>query len=346
MFHLLKSFRLKKIKQLGNSPIIFIILILWYISSAYLYFELPLKPDLTWNDSLWWSVVTMTTVGYGDYFPISTGGRYLAAIPAMLFGIGLLGIVISEFSVFIIDFNLRSVKGMLKINDKNHILIINFTSFEEITKLIEELKSDESTKDSPICIIDEYMEEIPKNLVKKWSLKFVKGNPTQEKVLTQANLDKASHAIILAKNRNDFHSDDQNLATLLVIEKLSSKVFSVIEILDKDKIQQFEFAGADSVICSSEITSNLIIQELQDPGVKTIFNELTSNQYGHQIYTIPIVTKINKNFSDIKDYCESQNATLIGLMRNNKPLFNCKLDEKIEQGDMAVIIALDRINEI
>ena len=44
----------------------------------------------TGGDALWWSVVTMTTVGYGDYYPVSIGGR-IVAICLMIVGIGIFG---------------------------------------------------------------------------------------------------------------------------------------------------------------------------------------------------------------------------------------------------------------
>lgn len=42
------------------------------------------------KDAIWWSFVTITTVGYGDFYPVSTSGRILAAI-LMVVGIGLFG---------------------------------------------------------------------------------------------------------------------------------------------------------------------------------------------------------------------------------------------------------------
>ncbi len=44
----------------------------------------------TAGDALWWSVVTITTVGYGDRYPVTTGGRIVGAM-LMLTGIGLFG---------------------------------------------------------------------------------------------------------------------------------------------------------------------------------------------------------------------------------------------------------------
>ncbi len=41
-------------------------------------------------DAMWWSFVTVTTVGYGDHFPVTPSGRVLAAV-LMIAGIGLFG---------------------------------------------------------------------------------------------------------------------------------------------------------------------------------------------------------------------------------------------------------------
>lgn len=41
-------------------------------------------------DALWWAFVTMTTVGYGDYYPVTTGGRMIATM-LMISGVGLFG---------------------------------------------------------------------------------------------------------------------------------------------------------------------------------------------------------------------------------------------------------------
>lgn len=47
---------------------------------------------LTAGDALWWSVVTITTVGYGDYFPVTVEGRMIATV-LMMVGIGLFGTI-------------------------------------------------------------------------------------------------------------------------------------------------------------------------------------------------------------------------------------------------------------
>ena len=55
----------------------------------------------SYPDALWWAIVTVTTVGYGDRFPVSAGGRAVAVV-LMLVGIGLIGVLTATVaSVFI-----------------------------------------------------------------------------------------------------------------------------------------------------------------------------------------------------------------------------------------------------
>jgi voltage-gated potassium channel len=54
------------------------------------------------GDALWWAVTTITTVGYGDYYPVTATGRWVAA-GLMLGGIALLGVVSASIASWLID---------------------------------------------------------------------------------------------------------------------------------------------------------------------------------------------------------------------------------------------------
>ncbi|WP_030484749.1 potassium channel family protein [Nocardioides aequoreus] len=59
-------------------------------------------PIQNYGDALWWSIETVTTVGYGDMYPVTVAGRVVAAM-LMLTGIGVLGVVTASFASWLVQ---------------------------------------------------------------------------------------------------------------------------------------------------------------------------------------------------------------------------------------------------
>ena len=64
----------------------------------------------TLGDAFWWAVVTITTVGYGEYFPLTFVGR-LIAVSVMLSGIGIVVVIVTIFS----QRRMKSIESRLKL---------------------------------------------------------------------------------------------------------------------------------------------------------------------------------------------------------------------------------------
>jgi voltage-gated potassium channel len=60
---------------------------LWVLESRH-----PNASLQSWGDAVWWALTTMTTVGYGDFVPVTTGGRLVAA-GVMVMGVAVIGAV-------------------------------------------------------------------------------------------------------------------------------------------------------------------------------------------------------------------------------------------------------------
>lgn len=93
---------IRKKEQLISS--VFVVFILMLISSILMYyFEHDAQPDVFENafSGLWWAIATLTTVGYGDIYPITFLGKIISAVIALL-GIGMVavptGIISAGFS--------------------------------------------------------------------------------------------------------------------------------------------------------------------------------------------------------------------------------------------------------
>ena len=56
----------------------------------------------SYPDALWWAVTTITTVGYGDRFPMSTAGRGVAVV-LMIAGIAMFGVITATIAAYFVE---------------------------------------------------------------------------------------------------------------------------------------------------------------------------------------------------------------------------------------------------
>ena len=73
----------------------------------------------TFGEGLWWAFVTITTVGYGDYFPVTPTGQ-LVAVGVMLGGIALIGVVTATLASWIVE-RVSATNESEKAATKSHI---------------------------------------------------------------------------------------------------------------------------------------------------------------------------------------------------------------------------------
>lgn len=107
--HYVTSFHLivKVIKGKSSELLVTLSLavVILFITSIMMFnFEFDAQPDKFQSifHALWWSVATLTTIGYGDIYPVTPYGQVLAAITA-IFGIGLIAIPTSIISMGFLD---------------------------------------------------------------------------------------------------------------------------------------------------------------------------------------------------------------------------------------------------
>lgn len=333
----------KKLQQLllflqrENVINLFAVILVIVVCSGYLiaFFE----PDVSFASGVWWSIVTLTTVGYGDISPSTTGGRTLAVI-IMFFGIGLLGMLSASLATLLITKRMRENKGMCASTVDKHIIICEWN--HRARAILKELRADAQTETVPIVLVAD-IEEKP---VEDANLLFVRG-AVNEETLEKANLKKACTVVVLGDDSVETTARDAKVVlTTLTIESMNPAVYSVVELVDKANEQHCLRANADEVIIGSELSSHLIASAASDHGISKVISELLSSRYGNELYSMAVEkSMVGSKFLDVFVAMKTtKNATVLGVQKGRGGTFisNPDADYIIAQDDLLLVISKDR----
>ncbi len=314
--------------------IIIIILLIISGSCALVYFE-----DINFPDALWWAVVTMTTVGYGDISPVSQGGRAVG-ICVMLFGIGLLGIFTASVASLFVENKLLENKGMKPTDEKNHFVICgwNFRG----SRIVEELRADPKTKTTPIVIIA----DLPEKPIDDIGLHFIRGEVNNE-ILTMANIDNAKSVIILSDDHLDAYAQDaKTILATLTVKKRNMNVYTCVELIDSKNIDHCQMAGADEIIVAGELSTNMLVHASLDHGMTRLVSELVSNRYGKDLYKVKLPSYlVGQTFFEILCQMKKKhNLLCLGIADKQGKRMIASPDNEyiVQECDRLVVIADDR----
>lgn len=146
-----------------------------------------------YSDALWFTMTTILTVGYGDLYPVTFGGRVFTIVFLYIVGIGLFATFIGKAIESLSLHRRMKERGELMYKGRNHIVIIDW-SYKAENAINEILKQDQQTE---VVVIDRL--EKAKELNSR--VHYVRGNDTHEEVLRQAKVEQAKAVLIFADDR-------------------------------------------------------------------------------------------------------------------------------------------------
>lgn len=312
-----------------------IIMIVLLSSLAITYFE----PGINFISGIWWSIVTLTTVGYGDISPSTTGGRVVAII-IMFFGIGILGTLSANLATMMINNRLRENRGMKKTHLEDHVILCEWN--HRSRAVLRELRHDPKTDKTPVVLIADIEQKPTEDTL----LTFISGGVNEE-TLEKANIKKAATVVILGDDSLDPTARDAKVVlTTLTIESINPDAYTIVEIVDKINEQHCRRANADEIIIGSELSSHLLATAAIDHGLSTIVSELISARYGNDLFSVYAPQSYQgKNYLEVMvDLKKKHQATLLGIQksRGGELLANPDPDYTIEEKDYLVLIATKR----
>lgn len=271
-------------------------------------------------DAYWYSLVTLTTVGYGDFYPVTFWGR-LYGILFVIASLGIIGFLFSQVGIVLRDYLRKRKQGYFGTDMENHCILIGWKSqTKEIAEGI--LNANES-----LVIVTDKKEDIDyiKEIFPQKNCFCLYTELHNYRNLEKVNIEKAKRVYL------DFEDDSQALVYAINVKKNFKNVRFVVALNNPELKESFGFLGDNYIISKEEIVSRFAASYIFEPYAAMITEDLmtTSTEQGnldfHQYKLNPNSALIGQEYQRVFTQLKEQhNAVLIGIARDDKVFKNPK----------------------
>lgn len=216
-------------------------------------------------DSLYMTVITLSTVGYEEVIDISTNpAARVFTVVFIIVCLGTIAFAISSITAFIVEGELRNILWRKKMEKeisklKDHYIVCG--ADETAQTVIQEL-----ILTRKIFVAVESSKEKIDKLSPLGHFLFIHGDPTEDDVLLSARIEKAKGIIL------SLPTDEQNLFVTLTARSLNPKIRIVTKGIDVKSHNKMVKAGADAVVSPTHIGGMRIVSEMIRPAVVTFLD--------------------------------------------------------------------------
>ncbi len=286
--------------------------------------------DFTFVDAIWLTIISITTVGFGDIVPNSVAGRIIVLF-IVISGLWLFTYVLGNFFSSLVEGHLIDLWGkrimMKKVKAlNNHIIVCGAGRVGH--EVIMELKNN----GTPFVVIEK--EEKKFKDLRGDNVLYIEGDATEDKTLNLAGIEKAKGIII------SLADDAGNLFVTMSARTINPGMKIIARANRPGNINKIKRAGADSVFCPSLMAGKRMALSIIKPASVAYVQALTdTNKVNLELEELilgkscPIVNKPLKDSGMREDF----NTLLLALKRDNDTILNPGPNEVLLPGDIMIV---------
>jgi voltage-gated potassium channel len=283
-------------------------------------------------DVFYFTVVSLTTVGYGDIAPVTDLARLINAVlltPIRVFlWVLFLG---TAYELTVLRLRLREERQMKDLRERlsDHVIICGFGV--KGRAIVDELLAHGQARDQ-IVAIDQSEDAVGE--ATRLGLVALRGDASSEALLRAAAVEKAN-TVMVAPNR-----DDAAVLTCLTVRSLAPEVKMVAAAREEENVKLLYGAGADLVVAPSVSGGRLMGAAVRQQAVPHFLEDLLT--FGHGIGLSERVVRQEEAGLYAKDLPDLRGTLLLGAMRGDEHCpFNRLPSFPLQAGDVIVYLVGD-----
>ncbi len=233
-------------------------------------------------DSLYMTVITLTTIGFGEIHPLSPAGRVFTLI-LIVTGIGTITYTLGSLSAYFFGQKVYTFLSSKRMQEKimklnGHFIICGAS---EVGLAVA---SELSLSKFPVLLIDRNEEKL-KKAEDEFKCLILLGDATQDEVLEQAKIDKAEGLVA------SFGNDHENVYLIMAARQLNPKLKIYAKVKEEETTSKLKLAGADELINPYKIGGMRLASLIIRPNVVKFMDTLYKDPHKLRIEE----TTIDKN---------------------------------------------------
>lgn len=270
----------------------------------------------TISDAYWYSIVTLTTVGYGDFFPVTFWGRTIG-FTFVLGSLGILSILLTNISLRVTNYLEKRKHGYFGSNMENHCVIIGWNTFSK--GIAEQIIN--ANEKIAVVTNNEGDVKLIRELFPKEKCFVLYTELDNYPNLEKANISKSNRVYI------GFENDTNILVYTIGLKKIYEHVECIVALENIELKPSFNYLGVRYVISKIDIASKFVASYIFEPFVAELTDNLLSTSIGSNDMDIQQVEVKEAYFG--KSYLEcflkfktEYNIVLLGMAREKEVIIN------------------------
>ncbi len=291
------------------------------------------QKDLTFFHCLYWAIVTMTTVGYGDIVPRTSLGRIIA-LETIILGIVAFTLFISTVAEFFVTHTLRRYMGLGVSRVRRADVIV--VGYNEICReTVNEIKRN-AKELNIVWIMDRRPRTPPEDI------DYIVGDPTEEHTLLRAGIRKAKSLIVCLLN------DARALHVVLMAKRLNRDL-NIITLASTKKTQELLKEAGANVVVPLRVVGRALATALFGEGISQMLETVAEATVGTEIIEIPVdSTTDGKTVDDVVKSLEDRDRKhryLPMMVSREGRITTIRSGDRVHRGDKVLILKTKKEKE-